>query len=90
MRFPHRCSWHWLAQQVNGGNNFARLTVRLTEDIYLDGHEWTPIGNGYREDSTPLGESFCRNIRRWQPYNPRPEDFADQGSGLRNRPSLEL
>ena len=49
----------WLAQQVNGGNEFVGLTVRLTEDIYLDGHEWTPIGNGYREDSTPLGKSFA-------------------------------
>ena len=34
----------WLAEQVNGGNNFSGKTVTLTADIDLDGIEWTPIG----------------------------------------------
>lgn len=34
----------WLAEQVNGGNNFSGKTVTLTANIDLDGIEWTPIG----------------------------------------------
>lgn len=36
----------WLAEQVNGGNNFSGKTVTLTADIDLDGIDWTPIGTG--------------------------------------------
>lgn len=42
----------WLAEQVNGGNNFSGKTVTLTADIDLDGIEWTPIGTN--PDSTTL------------------------------------
>lgn len=34
----------WLAEQVNGGNNFSGKTVTLTADIDLDGIDWKPIG----------------------------------------------
>ncbi len=34
----------WLAEQVNGGNNFSGKTVTLTANIDLSGIEWTPIG----------------------------------------------
>lgn len=35
----------WLAEQVNGGNNFSGKTITLTADIDLDGIDWRPIGN---------------------------------------------
>lgn len=36
----------WVAQQVNEGNDtFKDKTLRLMNDINLNGHEWTPIGN---------------------------------------------
>lgn len=34
----------WLAEQVNGGDNFSGKTVALTADIDLENAEWTPIG----------------------------------------------
>lgn len=34
----------WLAEQVNGGDNFSGKTVTLTADIDLENAEWTPIG----------------------------------------------
>lgn len=34
----------WLAEQVNGGDNFSGKTVTLTADIDLDGIDWKPIG----------------------------------------------
>lgn len=34
----------WLAEEVNGGNNFSGKTVTLTADIDLDGIDWKPIG----------------------------------------------
>lgn len=34
----------WLADQVNGGDNFSGKTVALTADIDLENAEWTPIG----------------------------------------------
>ncbi len=34
----------WLAEQVNGGNNFSGKTVTLTADIDLENADWTPIG----------------------------------------------
>lgn len=34
----------WLAEQVNGGNNFSGKTITLTADIDLENAEWTPIG----------------------------------------------
>lgn len=34
----------WLAEQVNGGDNFSGKTVALTADIDLDGIDWKPIG----------------------------------------------
>ena len=44
----------WLAEQVNGGNNFSGKTVTLTANIDLDGIEWTPIGTE--------GKPFCGNF----------------------------
>lgn len=36
----------WVAQQVNGNkDNFKGKTLLLTNDINLNGHHWTPIGN---------------------------------------------
>lgn len=36
----------WVAQQVNEGKDtFKDKTLRLMNDINLNGHEWTPIGN---------------------------------------------
>ncbi len=35
----------WLAEQVNGGNNFSGKTITLTADIDLENAEWTPIGS---------------------------------------------
>lgn len=36
----------WVAQQVNEGNDtFKDKTLRLMNDINLNGHEWKPIGN---------------------------------------------
>ena len=36
----------WVAQQVNGKkDNFVGKTLLLTNDINLNGHHWTPIGN---------------------------------------------
>lgn len=34
----------YLAQQVNNGNSYAGKYISLIDDIYLSGHEWTPIG----------------------------------------------
>ena len=33
-----------LASLVNGGTTFKNKTIRLTDDLYLGGKEWTPIG----------------------------------------------
>lgn len=38
----------WVAATVNGGEKFEGKTVKLTSDIDLAGHAWTPIGNGSR------------------------------------------
>ncbi|MBS6459713.1 MAG: right-handed parallel beta-helix repeat-containing protein [Alistipes sp.] len=35
----------WLAEQVNGGDNFKGKTITLTADIDLENAEWTPIGS---------------------------------------------
>ena len=35
-----------LAQLVNDGNDFARKTITLDENINLENREWTPIGYG--------------------------------------------
>ena len=35
----------WLAEQVNGGNNFSKKVVKLAADLDLNNEEWTPIGN---------------------------------------------
>ncbi|MBR5279351.1 MAG: hypothetical protein IKU26_00080 [Clostridia bacterium] len=36
----------WLAKQINEkGRNFNEYTLSITEDIDLQGYEWTPIGN---------------------------------------------
>ena len=40
-----------LAVLVNGGNTFAGKTVTLANDIDLNGHAWTPIGDGSTNSS---------------------------------------
>ena len=35
-----------LAKSVNEGNDYAGVTIKLTCDIDLNNHEWTPIGFG--------------------------------------------
>ncbi len=37
-------SLKWLANTVNGGNNFAKQTVKLVDNIDLNNEEWAPIG----------------------------------------------
>ena len=34
----------WLATTTNGGNTFAKKTVKLTANLDLNNEEWTPIG----------------------------------------------
>ena len=34
----------WFANTVNGGNNFAKQTVKLVDNIDLNNEEWAPIG----------------------------------------------
>ena len=34
----------WIAEQVNGGNKFAGMTITLNSDIDLNNLAWTPIG----------------------------------------------
>ena len=52
-----------LAIMVNSGNDFSGEKILLGSDITLDG-EWTPIGEGYRDegavssDSTPFKGTF--------------------------------
>ena len=35
-----------LAQSVNEGNTYEGKTILLTSNLYLNGHTWTPIGEG--------------------------------------------
>ena len=35
----------WIAQQVNAGTSFSGKTFTMMKDIYLDGKNWTPIGD---------------------------------------------
>ena len=48
----------WVAATVNGGEKFEDKTVKLTSDIDLAGHAWTPIGNGSRLGSLAMGKQF--------------------------------
>lgn len=34
----------YLAEQVNGGNKYSGKYFKLASNIYLKGHDWTPIG----------------------------------------------
>ena len=47
-----------LAQLVNGGNTLEGVTIALTSDIDLTGHQWTPIGDGVRSGSGFTGDAF--------------------------------
>lgn len=42
----------WLAEQVNGGNDFAGETIVLADNMNLEGIAWTPIGNCSRSQTT--------------------------------------
>ena len=44
----------WLAEQVNGGNNFSKKVVKLATDLDLNNEEWTPIGT----NSAPFNGTF--------------------------------
>ena len=61
---PENTKWHpraagvGLPLTVNGGEKFEGKTVKLTSDIDLAGHAWTPIGNGSRLVSVALGNQF--------------------------------
>lgn len=46
------------AQAVNGGDTFAGKTVRLTQDIDLEGKTWTPIGNVIAYPSITFAGTF--------------------------------
>lgn len=47
----------YLSELVAGGDAFAGKYVALGADIYLGGHEWTPIGS-YGEDGYAFAGSF--------------------------------
>ena len=47
----------YLAELVAGGDTFAGKYVALGADIYLGGHEWTPIGNS-GDDGYAFAGSF--------------------------------
>ena len=47
----------WLAEQVNGGNNFSGKTITLTADIDLENADWTPIGT----ENNPFAGKFDGN-----------------------------
>ena len=47
----------YLAQQVNGGTDYANTYFRQTADIDLGGHEWTPIGV-FAGSSAPANRLF--------------------------------
>lgn len=42
----------WLAEQVNGGKDFAGETIVLADNMNLEGIAWTPIGNCSRSQTT--------------------------------------
>ena len=44
----------WVAEQVNGGNNFSGKVVKLAADLDLNNEEWTPIGT----NSNPFNGTF--------------------------------
>lgn len=61
----------WLAEQVNGGNNFSGKTVTLTADIDLDGIDWKPIGT----KDAPFAGAFNGNGKTVSNLNVnRPEE----------------
>ena len=39
----------YLAQQVNRGESYSGKYFKLTDDLNLAGHSWTPIGRGYSD-----------------------------------------
>ena len=47
----------WLAEQVNGGNNFSGKTILLKNNLNLDGIDWTPIGS----NANPFAGKFDGN-----------------------------
>ena len=49
-----------LAQSVNGGNDYAGYTIKLTKNLDLNGNEWTPIGqkNGNKFKGTFDGQGY--------------------------------
>jgi|GEM_PF-3542497 len=49
----------WLAEQVNGGNNFSGKTILLKNNLNLDGIDWTPIGS----NANPFAGKFDGNGR---------------------------
>ena len=49
-----------LVQSVNGGNDYAGYTIKLTKNLDLNGNEWTPIGqkNGNKFKGTFDGQGY--------------------------------
>ena len=48
----------WLAEQVNGGNNFQGKTIKLLNDIDLNNQPWKPIG---QDSNNPFSGTFDGN-----------------------------
>ena len=49
-----------LVRSVNGGNDYAGYTIKLTKNLDLNGNEWTPIGqkNGNKFKGTFDGQGY--------------------------------
>lgn len=77
-----------LADLVNGGNDFAGVTVTLGVSLDLDGREWTPIGRSSRSGgglaagSTPFAGVFDGNSKTIAGLAISATSGADAGVGL--------
>ena len=65
----------WLAEQVNGGDNFKGKTITLTADIDLENAEWTPIGS----DANPFAGKFDGGSRTISNLNVNSPEEAFKG-----------
>lgn len=77
-----------LASLVNGGSDFAGITVTLGVNLDLDGREWTPIGassrsgGGLAAGSTPFAGVFDGSGNTIAGLSISATSAADRGVGL--------
>lgn len=67
----------YLAQRVNGGEDFKGLYFKMTADIDLGGHKWTPIGV-----SSPFSGTFDGNGKTIKGLNVVHDGGARNYTGL--------